>query len=59
MATVSITIPDAQVPRVKKALIAYTGLSEEATPKQLAAATLKQVVVSAERQYPIVPPELE
>jgi hypothetical protein len=59
MANVTIVIPEAQVTRVKKALIAFTGLPEESTAKQLATAALKQVVVSAERQYPVAPPELE
>lgn len=57
--TISITIPSAEVERVKKALMAFTGL-EGGTGKELAKAALQQIIVQQERQTnSIVPPVLE
>jgi hypothetical protein len=49
-AVVSLTIPEADVARVKLAAEAFTGLPSTATPKELLAALVRQVVVQQERQ---------
>lgn len=47
--TVSLTIPEGDAARVKTALMRFTELPGTATPKELAAATIKKIVRDQEK----------
>ena len=48
-ASITLTIPEAEVAKVKKALMGYTGLPATATAKELAKAALAQLVQTQEK----------
>lgn len=57
---VTLTIPEADIARVQAAALAFTGLPESATAKQLLAAVVKQMTVTIERQqHAFTPPGVE